>query len=397
MQLPLQPIEPTSDKLTQWKAEPRWSFGPFDESRFGFHSIALILERIPLDCQSDFSDKHAVTHVVIAVQRAGGADYWALSEPYPQKDGDPCERDTNTTWSLTDVARESPTAGMATPDVTIPIFQVSYTATWSGRTSVGTAHRLIIDARTAQPLLAARLSSVEVDGFCQFSPERPDATCTWDGQRHDFLCTESFRDAQRYVWMMSGDRLPRLPDSPPPRLAGFIDVLVSSPTAVGTWAEPADVGAVRLVAEIPSKERGRRIFLFGASDRLGAPFVLAVREKDRTRVLPVKIDHADLSEPRTFSRTFSPVSNDAPPIPLAEYRLTGEPPTFKSQQLTQDRLGTRLLRVVTEVQDSGVRNAFHIAIQEVSDTVVAHAIHFASSHRDPKVSFLAITSDGPLD
>jgi hypothetical protein len=47
MQLPLQPIQPTPDNLKQWQAEPGWSFGPFDESRFGFRSIRLTLERTP--------------------------------------------------------------------------------------------------------------------------------------------------------------------------------------------------------------------------------------------------------------------------------------------------------------------------------------------------------------
>ena len=396
MQRPLRPIQPTPGNLRRWATEPRWSFGPFDESRFGFRSFTVILERTPLNCNSFFNSKHGLVRFIVATDGARGTSYRAVSERFSEAGTDPCDRDHDTSWSVADMNHEPPTAALATPDPSIPIIEVAYSAGWSGWSggSADASHHLIFDMRTARPVLAARLSSLSLDGHCEFAEERPTTACQWDAGNQDFVCAESLGGARRFVRMMSGGRLPGPPNSTSPRtLAAFVDTLIAAPTPVGSWAEPDDVGAVRLIAEVPSATPGRRLFLFGASNELGAPFLIAVREQDRTRTLRVKVDYADVSPPSTVS----PVATTARPIPLDEYRLTGEPPSFTSQQLARDRLGTRLFRIVEERQDSGVRDAFHVAIQETAGTVLGHAIHFAQGHREPEAAFSALTSHEPLD
>ena len=95
MQLPLQPIQPTSDRLKQWEAAPRQSFGPFDESRVGFRSMTVTLERIPFDC--DHSDYEISDTVVAHAIRVASSSQPSASRPRTPS-GKP-ERDSRSSTS----------------------------------------------------------------------------------------------------------------------------------------------------------------------------------------------------------------------------------------------------------------------------------------------------------
>jgi len=70
MRLPLQRIQPTPANLKRWATEPRWSFGPFNESRFGFRSVALILERTPFKCETYLNDKRGLIRFIVTTDGA---------------------------------------------------------------------------------------------------------------------------------------------------------------------------------------------------------------------------------------------------------------------------------------------------------------------------------------
>ena len=64
----------------------------------------------------------------------------------------------------------------------------------------------------------------------------------------------------RYVWMLSGERPLAPPGTTAPRdLAAFISTLSATSSAIGRWAAPQDVGAVRLIAQLPYTRAGRQV------------------------------------------------------------------------------------------------------------------------------------------
>ena len=184
--------------------------------------------------------------------------------------------------------------------------------------------------------------------------------------------------------MMGGEWVLAPPRSKAPAtLAAFVDTLPVSPKAIGRWAEPHDTGAVRLIAELPSRTPGRRILLFGASGELRAPFVVAVQDGDRTRVVPVPLEGAaeELRRP-----------SDADPSEGSRFRLFGEPPTFSVQTLTRDRHGVHLLRVVAE--SAHARILYHVAVEDAA-VVMAGAIHVTGSAKTPDEAFEPLEHPDP--
>jgi hypothetical protein len=107
--------------------------------------------------------KRGLTRFIIVTNGARGINHWAVSERFATTSGDPCDVDTATNWSVSNLDGEPPIAVLATPEPALPLINVAYSATWSGRTSVVTSHHLIFDMRSGPPRLAARLSSHDVE------------------------------------------------------------------------------------------------------------------------------------------------------------------------------------------------------------------------------------------
>jgi hypothetical protein len=373
MRLALVPIQPTTDEQKKWRDEPHWSFDGFDEARFGFRSFGVLLERTPMDCGPN--DKRASIRVVVRADGVRGPRYWAAEESLPP-DKDPCEIDDLSAWSLTSFDSEHSMAGLATPDPSVPIVDVQSPE----------QHHRVLDLRQLPPVIAARVvPEVQIDRFCEFAEPRPATSCEWNATRADFFCTETLGGGRRLVWMTTGERVATPPGVSPRSLENFVNTLVASKPVAGAWTESADVGAVRMITELPSATAGRRVFLFGASDEFGAPFVLAVREKGRTRVVPMKVE---IVEP-----VLSPswVLLGRPPVPVTEFRPHGEPPLFTSKAIGRDALGTRLFRIVANNRD-GRRQVYHLAVQETRSAVVGHAVRYATSTLLPALSLDVITS-----
>jgi hypothetical protein len=356
----LDPVQLTPEQLRELATQRHWSFGPYDEAQFGFRTATITLEETVDQCDLDGYS------IRIFVEREGarGRDRWVLSEA--------CDKD-DYGWSASSL--DEATAVNATSDPRLPLLSVAFRSHVTGRTSLDDAQNLVLDLRPASPVLIAQLSAVDVDGFCLAPRYHSDTSCTWDSRRQDFLCTETYDKEshvtlRRHSWMSTGERVSRLPDaSGPSTLNEFVDALLSDRRGVGTWAEPADVGAVRFIRELPSRRSNRRIYLFGSFSEFGPPFWIAVRDGERTQVTSVKTFFAAGLELREAAFTDSG-------LPLDSYRRTGEPPTFRLRALAGTVEGPRLFRLV---QEGDTRSVYHLAIDEHGEAVVANAIEIASS------------------
>jgi len=358
----LDPIQLTPEELSDLASKRRWSFGPYDEARFGFRAATITVDEAQDNCDLDGYS----IRIFVERDSARGSDRWVLSEA--------CDKD-DYGWSSSSL--DEATVAAATTDPRLPLLNVAFRSHVNGRTSLDNAQNLVLDLRPTPPVLIAQMSAVDVDGFCIIPRYHSDTSCTWDNRRQDFLCTETYDKEshvtlRRHSWLSTGERMSRLPDAiGPSTLAEFVDALVTDRRGVGTWAEPADVGTVRLIAELPSRRPNRRVFLFGSFSEFGPPLLIAVREGDRTQVIPVK----------TFFAGGAPLSEMAitnSGVPLERYRRTGEPPTFRLRALAGTIDGPRLFSLVQEVQGSS-RTVYHLAMDESADAVVANAIHIASS------------------
>jgi len=167
--------------------------------------------------------------------------------------------------------------------------------------------------------------------------------------------------------LLDGTRLDRLPGEVPRTLEQFN-------LAVGAWAQLDDVGSIRLIAELPGRSSGRRLRLFGTRPDLGAPFMVQIVDQGKRTTLPVPIQSA---EPFTASALTETVVWDQQ-IPLHEYRLTGEPPSFRVQPLIRDG-GVQLIRVVADQPNTSIRTVYHLALEDAGNTVVANAIRIVRS------------------
>lgn len=356
----LDPIQLTPEQLSALASQRHWSFGPYDEARFGFRTATITIEETVDQCDLDGYS----IRIFVERERARGRDWWVLSEG--------CDKD-DYGWSASSL--DEATGLSATSDPRVPLLSIAFRSHVTGRTSLDNAQNLVLDLRPASPVLIAQLSAVDVDGFCIVPRYHPDTSCTWDDRRQDFLCTETYNKEhnitmRRHSWMTTGERVTQLPAaSGPSTLNEYVDALVSDRRRAGTWAEPADVGAVRFIAEVPSRRSNRRIFLFGSFSQFGPPFWIAVHEGERTQVTPVKTFLAGGSVLTAAAFTDSG-------LPLDSYRRTGEPPTFRLRALAGTVEGPRLFNVV---QEGDSRRAYHLAIDEHGDAVVANAITIASS------------------
>jgi len=358
-QRPLDPVQLTPEQLTDLASQRHWSFGPYDEARFGFRNVTITLEETVDQCDLDGYS----LRIFVERANARGNDRWALSEP--------CDKD-DYGWSASSL--DEATVVGATPDPGLPLLSVAFRSHVAGRSSIDNAQNLVLDLRPARPVLMAQLSAVDVDGFCIIPRYHSDTSCTWDDRRQDFLCTETYDKEivtlRRHSWMSTGERVSRLPDAiGPSTLSEFVDALLSDRRGTGKWAEPGDVGAVRFIAELPSRRAHRRIFLFGSFSEFGPPFLIAVRDGERTQVIPVKTLFAG-------GLALSQTAITSAGVPLDSYRRTGEPPTFRLRALAGAIEGPRLFSIV---QEGSSRTVYHLAVDEYADVVVANAIDVASS------------------
>ena len=359
-QRPLDRVRLTPEELSALASQRHWSFGPYDEARFGFRTATITLEETVDQCDLDGYS----IRIFVERESARGSERWVLSEG--------CDKD-DYGWSASSL--DEATVVAATSDPRLPLLSVAFRSHVTGRSSVDNAQNLVLDLRPASPVLIAQLSAIDVDGVCLVPRYHSDTSCTWDDRRQDFLCTETYDKEshvtlRRHSWMSTGERVSRLPDaSGPPTLDEFVDALLSDRRGVGKWAEPADVGAVRFIAELPSRRSNRRIYLFGSFSEFGPPFWIAVRDGERTQVTSVKTFFAGGLALREAAFTDSG-------LPLESYRRTGEPPTFRLRALAGTVDGPRLFSVV---QERDTRRVYHLAIDEHGDAVVANAIEIATS------------------
>jgi len=360
----LDPIQLTPQELTDLASQRHWSFGPYDEARFGFRNATITLEETVDQCDLDGYS----IRIFVERESARGNERWVLSEG--------CDKD-DYGWSASIL--DEATAVNATSDPRLPLLSVAFRSHVTGRTSLDNAQNLVLDLRPARPVLIAQLSAVDVDGFCLVPRHHSNTSCTWDDRRQDFLCTETYDKEsnvtlRRHSWMNAAEPVSQLPDAIGPSTLGeFVDALLRDRRGVGKWAEPADVGAVRFIAELPSHRPTRRIFLFGSFSEFGPPLLIAVRDGERTQVIPLKTLLPGGLSLRELAITDSGV-------PLDRYRRTGEPPTFRIRALAGTTEGPRLFSVV-QVEGSS-RSVYHLAMDEHADAVVANAIHIASSGAD---------------
>jgi len=360
----LDPIQLTPQELTDLASQRHWSFGPYDEARFGFRNATITLEETVDQCDLDGYS----IRIFVERESARGNERWVLSEG--------CDKD-DYGWSASIL--DEATAVNATSDPRLPLLSVAFRSHVTGRTSLDNAQNLVLDLRPARPVLIAQLSAVDVDGFCLVPRNHSNTSCTWDDRRQDFLCTETYDKEsnvtlRRHSWMNAAEPVSQLPDAIGPSTLGeFVDALLRDRRGVGKWAEPADVGAVRFIAELPSHRPPRRIFLFGSFSEFGPPLLIAVRDGERTQVIPLKTLLPGGLSLRELAITDSGV-------PLDRYRRTGEPPTFRIRALAGTTEGPRLFSVV-QVEGSS-RSVYHLAMDEHADAVVANAIHIASSGAD---------------
>ena len=361
-QRPLDPVQLTPEKLSDLASQRHWSFGPYDEARFGFRNATITLEETVDQCDLDGYS----LRIFVEREGARGHDWWALSEP--------CDKD-DYGWSASSL--DEATVVGATSDPGLPLLSVAFRSHVTGRTSLDNAQNLVLDLRAARPVLIAQLSAVDVDGFCIIPRYHSDTSCTWDNRRQDFLCTETYDKEivtlRRHSWMNTAEPVSRLPGAIGPSTLGeFVDALLPDRHGVGKWAEPADVGAVRFIAELPSRRSNRRVLLFGSFAEFGPPLLIAVRDGERTQVIPVKTLLPGGPSLRELAVTEAG-------LPLDRYRRTGEPPTFRLRTLAGTTEGPRLFSVV---QEGSSRTVYHLALDEHAEAIVANAIRIASSGGD---------------
>jgi hypothetical protein len=363
---PFERITPTSEQRQRWKTATQATFGSFDASRAGFRSATVIVDREPLQCDTTMGVRRAVAHFIVGLERASGTEFWKLSERLAQADNR-CDLSIADHWSI--VAGDGEAAAVSMVEEHVPVFSIAYENSWPEMTTrIDNAQRLIVDARGPSPVLVARFASIHFDGRCTFAEERPETRCRWDAARRDFVCEELYSHAKRHSLLVSGTRLPRSPETP-----SLIPALSQVHGNVGLWAEPDDVGAVRLIADLPAFVPGRRTRVFGARPELGAPFIVEVRDGSKSVIVPVRMQSA---EPSVASSYYTAVSSQR--IPLEEYRLTGPPPLFRAQPLLRDG-NVQLLRVVMEIPEFNMRTLYHLAIETQDNTAVAYAVKVASS------------------
>src|SRR5262245_49978845 len=72
MNLPFQPITPTSAELERWADAPHWDFAN--------PSVTITFEQTPLNCPSRDLDDGRAVRIILKRVGASGAEYWVAAE-----------------------------------------------------------------------------------------------------------------------------------------------------------------------------------------------------------------------------------------------------------------------------------------------------------------------------
>jgi hypothetical protein len=316
---------------------------------------------------------------VLALHRSNGWEYWDATDDIDEA----TSFEYGGPWSAMNPgsmeANHDIPVKPATPDAGVPLFVLKNEVSWRGRGIHDATRQFVIDARTTPPTILARLEQSQIDGYCIRTPEQLDARCSWDASRADFLCAEYLGSSVRYRWMSDGRRVPHPPGpTHPPDLATFARELLAARQPVGHSGEPLDVGAIRLIANLPGRTEGRRLMLFGS--RQG--FLIAAGDTHGMQVTEV-------------SATGEP---SAPPVMLLseehvrreEFRQTGEPPRYAVTTLAGNERSMWLLRIA---ETDGARTLYHVAIEDTGERVVANAIHLGTSAIEASDAFYNLLTD----
>ena len=195
--------------------------------------------------------------------------------------------------------------------------------------------------------------------------------------------------------MMSGARLQHALGMPQGAkdLTAFVSALAEDAKAVGRWAETGQCGpgAADYREESRASDAGAACFCLARHLNLVRRSYSAVRDRDETRIVPVTLQRA------RGELDVSGALDSSPPIPFAEYRTTGEPPSFRVTSRARDRRGTRLLTVVAErpvESPFATRDLYHVAIEESGNAVTAGAIDVSSSPAEIGDSLDSLFPDG---
>ncbi len=366
MSVAFEPFVPAPGGVDESNESPSWEFTDVDRARYGFDELKVWLEQNPIACGDGLDPAKSAIRVTLARTSATGTTYWSVSEPPIFDAPGWCSPES---WVLMDRENEEPPDVVMAADETTPILSLSYRAEWD---RLYVTQHLVLDARATPPRIVGRLEAVWDDHTDFNRPDPPNTTCAWHPARGDFLCAETLQRVARYSWLSTGELVARPPGSAaPPDVGSWLNPIVNTPPALGAWAAPADIGAVRLIARVPTSVPGRSIHLLGADDLLGAPYFVAITESGHTRVTPVTISTAEIRA--------DPEHGIAP-----SYRLVAEPPRFFVRALVSEPGGLQLFSVVAERSigmrgDYYVRRVSHVAIESSEAGVVAHAVAVASS------------------
>lgn len=373
LHLPFVTVDATDAERSAWQASPEWR-GVVTTSA-GPATVTINTEEI------DGDGVNSALRMVLGIERDGRAAYWA-SAPAPIPDGPGLEQDRD--WRL--VALNSPVQiapAIGVEGVIVAKYAAEFRYNSGGREIT---HRVVLDVRPPVPVVVADVLEDVGEGRCFVTTTATTTTCAWDAARQDFRCTETFADRRRETWLVGKGTVERpLTPGAPRDIGEFVDRL-PRPAPVGRWDELPDVGSLRVLADVPSRTRGRRIVLFATSTAMESPLFVVTRDASGTTITTVR--EVPAADPTRYAwRDENPSEH----FPAADFRPSGEPPKVTVRPIGGRRAdGVRLYAVVTPIE-SGLRLT-HLGIEESRDGVYAAAVTAAESGADYPMSETDVSS-----
>lgn len=360
LRLPFVMVDATDAQRSAWQASPEWR-GVVTTSA-GPATVTVNSEEL------DGDGVNSALNLVLGVERDGRAVYWQpAASPTPDEPG--LEQDRH--WRL--FAVNSP-VHIAPAIGAEGMLVVKYAAEFrynSGGREV--THRVVLDLRPPVPVVVADVLEDVGAGRCFDTSTVTTTACTWDAARQDYRCTETFDDRRRETWLLGQGTVERpLTPGAPRDIGEFVDRL-PRPAPAGRWAELPDVGTVRVLADVPSRTRGRRIVLFATSLAMESPLFVVTRDASGTTIATVR--DVPAADPTRYAWRDEYPSEY---FPAADFRPSGEPPDVMARPVGGRRAdGVRLYAVVTAIESG--RRLTHVGIEESRDGVYAAAVTAAES------------------
>jgi hypothetical protein len=359
-----------------------YSFGPFEERKYGFGTIRAIVQTVPLTEQERLypADGRTKLRIYLEVRSAGGSRWSALFPTQPSGEG--------LFLSYTKVDVEPATADRGLPILAISVETESDQTLYVPERSV-----LMVDLRAGQPKLLGEISGDYGygRGSCNaldyaYEPFRT-VGCRWDPNQADFVCevtkfrrlTWTSRTVVSLEWLTLHAVVPgpKPADVAPEDLTGLAQRTLNTDSTCGTATVLRGSGSVTCLAKWRGPAIGDHLALFGAQAR-GVSFTprlfLASTGPDSA------LETSEI-EVYTLGRSFDLDKLETDPsVWWPDFDASGTPagpsPSFVVEPLAGTATGLRVLRLV--VTEGRARGLFLVAIDSRIKPVKTEAIRLAT-------------------